>query len=165
MGENAPPVFIIRIQAAKEMAFFKGQEIYSIDNKGRVNIPSKMRKAMSPDADDTFVVTRGTDNCIYAYPLDEWKKYEERLQSLDQHDEENRLFLRMVLMWSEEVKMDAQQRISLPKKLTDHAKIEKAVAIVGMVDRIEFWDPARFEDYMSGAAATYEDVAKKVMTV
>ncbi|MFP4369781.1 MAG: division/cell wall cluster transcriptional repressor MraZ, partial [Candidatus Kapaibacterium sp.] len=68
------------------MAFFKGQELFSIDNKGRVNIPAKMRKALSPDANDTFIITRGTDKCIYAYPMDEWKKYEEKLENLNQYD-------------------------------------------------------------------------------
>ena len=51
------------------MSFFKGQETYSIDNKGRVNVPAKMRKSISPDANDTFIVTRGTDKCIVAYPM------------------------------------------------------------------------------------------------
>ena len=56
------------------MSRFKGEETYSIDSKGRVNIPAKMRKSMSPDAGDTFVLTRGFETCIYAYPMDEWKK-------------------------------------------------------------------------------------------
>ena len=97
------------------MAFFKGQELFSIDNKGRVNVPSKMRKSIAPEALDTFVVTRGFEKCIFAYPLDEWKAYEDRYQKLSQYDEKSRFFLRKMLMWSEEVKLDQQQRISIPK--------------------------------------------------
>ena len=56
------------------MAFYKGQETYSVDSKGRVNILVKMRRALSPEAQDTFILTRGSDRCISAYPLDEWRK-------------------------------------------------------------------------------------------
>lgn len=147
------------------MAFFKGQETYSIDNKGRVSIPVKMRKSLSPEALDTFVLTRGADNCIIAYPLDEWKKYEEKFSKLNQFDENIRFFLRMILMWSEEVTFDGQQRLSVPKKLLEFAKIESKVTIVGMVDRIELWNPEEFEKYLNGHSDTYENVAEKVMTI
>jgi len=103
------------------MSFFKGQEVFSIDNKGRVNIPAKMRKALSPEANDTFIITRGADKCVVAYPLNEWKKYEEQYAKLDQFDEKNRFFLRVILAWSEETEIDAQQRISLSKKYLDFA--------------------------------------------
>ena len=144
------------------MAFFKGQETYSIDSKGRVNIPAKMRKSISPDANDTFAVTRGLDKCITAYPIDEWKKYEERFGNLNQYDEKNRYFLRMLLMWSEEVGLDAQQRISLPRKLMDFAGIDGKVMIVGMGDHIEFWNPEEFETYLSKYDDSYEKVAEQV---
>ena len=145
------------------MAFFKGQETYSIDNKGRVNIPSKMRKSVSPDANDTFVVTRGADNCVWAFPLDEWKKYEDKFETLNQYDEKNRYFLRMLLMWAEEVTLDAQQRISIPKKLLEYAKIDAKVTIIGMGDKIEFWEPKHYDKYINATDESYEAVAQKVM--
>lgn len=147
------------------MAFFKGQEQYSIDAKGRVNVPSKMRKALSPSANDTFVITRGVDECIVAYPFDEWKKYEEKFEQLNQYDEKNRYFLRVLLMWSEDVKIDAQQRIALPKALIEFAGIDKQVAIIGMIDHIEFWNPEKFRAYLSSQDESYGDVAGKVMTL
>lgn len=147
------------------MAFFKGQEIYSIDSKGRVNVPAKMRKAMSPEANDTFTVTRGVDKCIEAYPLDEWKKHEEKFETLNQYNTENRYFLRMVLMWSEEVSLDGQQRISIPKKLLDYAAIENKVIIVGVGDHIELWNPDEFDKYINQRQEPYEEVAAKVMTM
>lgn len=145
------------------MAFFKGEETYSIDNKGRVNIPAKMRKSLTPEANDTFVVTRGFDTSIFAYPYDEWKKYEESFKELNPFDKKNRYFLRKFLMWSEEVKLDAQQRITLPKKLLEFANIAGKVTIVGQMDHIEFWAPEEFERYMNEFDETYEDVAKEVM--
>lgn len=147
------------------MPFLKGQETFSIDSKGRVNIPAKMRKSVSPEANDTFAITRGVDKCIVAYPLDEWKKYEEKFEKLNQYDEKNRYFLRVLLMWSEEVKLDAQQRICIPKNLSDFAGIEGKVTIVGMIDHIEIWNPIEFEKYLNSHDEPYESVAEKVMSI
>jgi MraZ protein len=146
------------------MSFFKGQETYSIDEKGRVNVPTKMRKSIQPEAGDTFILTRGVDKCIVAYPMNEWKVYEEKFAKLNQYSEKDRFFLRMILSWSEEVEMDAQQRVSVPKRLREFAGIESKVTIVGMIDHIELWQPEEFEKYLSGQAESYEDVAAKVMT-
>ena len=145
------------------MAFFKGQELYSIDTKGRVNVPAKMRKSISPDANNTFTVTRGQDNCIVAYPLDEWRNYEDKFEQLNQYDAKNRYFLRMLLMWSEEVSLDSQQRISLPKKLIEYASIDKKVLIIGVGDHIEIWSPEKYDEYIKSFDESYEDVAAKVM--
>lgn len=149
---------------SKQMSFFKGQETYSIDDKGRVNVPTKMRKSIAPEAADTFVLTRGVDKCIVGYPMNEWRKYEEQFAKLNQYNEKDRFFLRMILSWSEEVEMDAQQRVSLPKRLIEFAGIDKKVTIVGMIDHIEFWQPEEFERYMGGQSESYEDVAARVMT-
>lgn len=145
------------------MAFFKGQEIFAIDAKGRVMIPAKMRRAISPEANDTFTVTRGQDKCVVAYPLDEWKRYEEKFEDLNQYDPQNRYFLRMILMWSDEVSIDGQQRLSIPKKLIDFAEIDKKVLIVGVGDHIEFWQPEEYEKYIAAHDETYEEIAAKVM--
>jgi MraZ protein len=134
-----------------------------VDNKGRVNIPAKMRRVLTPEAMDTFVLTRGVDKCIAAYPLDEWKKYEERFSKLNQYSERERFFLRSVLQWSEEAEIDGQQRISLPRKLQEFANISTKAVIVGMVDHIEFWNPEDFELYMNGFATSYEEAAASVM--
>lgn len=147
------------------MSFFKGQETYSLDNKGRVNIPAKMRKALLPEANSTFVLTRGIDKCIVAYPLNEWKKYEERYTRMNQFDEENRFFLRTILAWCEEVEIDTQQRITIGKKYLDFAGLESKVTVVGMIDHLEFWNPDEFEQYLNGQGDNYEQIAAKVMQV
>ena len=147
------------------MSFFKGREIYSVDAKGRVNIPAKMRKSMSPDANDTFVVTRGPDDepCIYAYPLDEWRKFEENLKGLNQFNEQDRFFVRTLLYWADEVTFDGQFRIMIPKALMDFTRIEKNALILGAMDHIEIWNPEIFDSYMGGRSESYANVAASVM--
>ncbi len=146
------------------MSRFKGEETYSIDNKGRVNIPAKMRRSLSPEANETFVVTRGFEKCIYAYPLDEWIKKEEAYEALNEYDEGNRYFLRMLLRFSQDVKMDGQQRISVPKELLNFADIDKKVTIAGVMNHIEFWNPDNYDRYMNSHEESYEEVAGKVMS-
>ena len=145
------------------MALFKGEETYSMDSKGRVNVPAKMRKCITPEADGTFVLTRGFEKCIFAYPLDEWRIYEDNLVSKNQFDEKTRYFLRKFLSWTEEVKIDGQNRITLPKKLSDFAGIDGKVKIVGQLDHIEFWNPGKFEEYDSKYDESFEDIAAEVM--
>jgi MraZ protein len=149
------------------MSFFKGREIYSVDTKGRVNLPAKMRKNLAPEANDTFVITRGPDDdpCIYAYPLDEWKKFEENLKQLNQFNEQERFFLRTLLYWADEIVLDKQFRISVPKSLLDFTRIGKEALILGSMDHIEIWDPQIFENYLSKKTESYAVVAESVMGI
>jgi MraZ protein len=145
------------------MTFFQGHEIYVLDAKGRVNIPSNMRKSLSPEAKDSFTLTRGFRKCISAYPLDEWEKIKYELGSKNQFDEENDYVISVMLMWCRDVTLDGQQRIVLPKKLLDFAGIEKQVLILGKIDHIEFWNPDEFENIYSSNKEPYEAVAARVM--
>ncbi len=145
------------------MGFFKGQETYSIDSKGRVNVPSKMRKSLSPEAGEMFVVTRGVDPCIVAYPMNEWRIYEEKFAQLNQYIEKDRNFLRMILGWAEEVALDGNQRISIPRRHLEFAGISSKVTIVGMIDHLELWQPEEFAKNMKAQTESYGEVAAKVM--
>ncbi len=146
------------------MTFFQGYEQYSIDDKGRVNIPARMRKMLSTESANTFILTRGNDNCVAAYPLDEWKKYMERISQLNQFDEKNRRFMRSFLKWNIEVTLDRQNRISIPKSHLELAEIKKNVIILGQYDHIEFWDPDKLEEYEKNSEIALDELAEKVMT-
>ena len=145
------------------MSSFKGQFRYSLDAKGRLNIPSKFRKSLSPEANETFVMTLGLETCLFVYPLDEWNKIEERLRNLPMTQKNNRLFIRMMLSNAAESQLDKQGRISIPSNLLSIAKIEKDVLIIGTLERIEFWNPDVFQNYMDGAGDSYENIAENIM--
>ncbi len=142
---------------------FKGQETYSVDDKGRVSVPAKVRRQLSPEADDTFVLTRGVDRCIVAYPLDVWKRYEQRLAELNPFNAEDRLFLRSLLRWSEDVQLDRQNRIMLPRRLMEFAGITDRVTIVGMIDHLELWNPEELEQQVAEQEKAFAQIAEKVM--
>ena len=147
------------------MSSFKGSYTYAVDEKGRISIPAKMRKYLSPEANDTFVITRGIEACLFLYPLDEWVKFERRLRELPLYNHQHRFFVRTLLMWATEVTLDNQARIMIPKKLLEFAKIEKEALIIGALDRIEIWNPKVFEDYLNSQPEGYESVAETILGI
>ncbi|CUS98556.1 division/cell wall cluster transcriptional repressor MraZ [Candidatus Chrysopegis kryptomonas] len=145
------------------MSSFKGSYIYAVDEKGRVSIPARMRKYLSPEANETFVITRGTETCLFLFPLDEWEKLERRLKELNTFNPQHRLLVRILLMWAVEVTLDNQSRIMIPKNLLEFAKIEKEALIIGALDRIEIWNPNVFQEYVNTQPESYESIAEKVL--
>lgn len=123
------------------ITYIKGKEEHSVDNKGRLSIPAKMRKSVSPEAGDSYMLTRGIDKCLALYPIDTWKNVAKRYAGLDLSIPRNRYVVNMINSWTEDVNLDAQQRIVIPKRHLDFAGIENKVLVIGMTDHIEIWDP------------------------
>jgi len=122
-----------------------------------------MRAALTPEALGTFTLTKGFEKCIYAYPQDQWKIKEDEFSSLNLNNRNARQLVRMVLMWAEEVSLDGQGRISLPKSLSDYAGIGERALIIGAMDRIEIWDPEAFDEFMNEQTIDQETLAEQVM--
>jgi len=142
---------------------FKGQAEYSVDSKGRVAIPAQMRKAMSPEANETFTITRGFEDCIFLYPMDRWSTIEEEIEDLNMYDREVRTFVRLIMRWANEVSLDGQGRISIPNPLLDLADLDDSALIIGAYDHIEIWKPEQFDGYLNEQTDDYETLAESVM--
>ena len=145
------------------MSSFKGLYQYSLDSKGRVNIPARFRKVLCPEAQETFVITRGLEGCLFVYPLDEWNRIEKKLKNLSMTQKDNRLFVRLLISHATEVAYDRQGRIAVPAYLAEIARIEKDVLIIGALDRIEIWSPKVYDEYISESPETFESVAEKII--
>lgn len=143
---------------------FLGSFYYSIDNKGRVSIPAKLRKYVNPEANDSFVLTRGTSQCIDVYPLDQWKeKIESKINKLNTFDPKQAMFLRMFLQEASEDTLDSQSRLLVPKNLIQYAGIEKEVLIMGVGKKIEIWNPDKYNQIIGDNEGSFEEIAKEVM--
>jgi MraZ protein len=145
------------------MSSFKGSYEYSIDSKGRTNIPAKLRKYVSPDANDTFVITRGYEQCLFVYPLDEWNSLEQSIRALSPSNPKHRFFTRTLLQFATESQLDGQSRITIPKELLQFAGVENEVLILGVLERIELWNPKVYQEYLKTQADSYENVAQTVL--
>jgi MraZ protein len=144
------------------MSSFKGSYLYSVDSKGRVNLPAKLRKYVSPEANDLFVVTRGYDNCIFIYPQDEWNRLEASIRQLSSTNPKHRFFTRTLCQYATELQLDGQARLSIPRELLQMAGLQNEALIIGVLERIEIWHPARFEEYQKAQSESYETVAQTV---
>ena len=120
---------------------FMGEYQHSIDAKGRLIVPAKFRDGLG----EHFVVTKGLDNCLFAYPQEEWKIFEEKLKQLPLTSTGARKFVRFFFAGAAEVEPDRQGRVVLPAHLREYAGLERDVTIAGVSNRAEIWDTARWE--------------------
>ena len=119
---------------------FIGEYHYSLDSKGRVNIPAKFRQSLSKENENTFIATRGQDPCIWVYPLAEWKKIELELRNLSSVSGIHRTFVRQIARSATPSTCDKQGRIMINPSLISYASIGKEALIIGMVNKIEIWN-------------------------
>lgn len=145
------------------MSSFKGSYDYSVDSKGRINIPARLRKYVSPEANDTFVITRGFEQCLFVYPQDEWNRLEQSIRELSASNPKDRFFTRTLLQYATESQLDGQARVTVPRELLQFAGIETEVLIIGVLERIELWNPKVWQKYLESQADTYENVAQSVL--
>jgi MraZ protein len=143
------------------MARFRGRYDFSIDQKGRINIPSKFRKLLSPEAEETFVISRAPDGCLWAYPKDEWEKFEGMLDKMPVSRDANK-FQRAIQNTLNDSALDKQGRISLTSLQMKIAGIDKEVSIIGRGSYLEIWDTRRFEEY-TGNGDDFDEVYYKTI--
>ncbi|MGE5583680.1 MAG: division/cell wall cluster transcriptional repressor MraZ [Bacillota bacterium] len=132
-----------------------GEYQHSLDEKGRLIIPAKFRE----DLGDNFVVTRGLDNCLFVYPLSQWKVLEDKIKELPTTQADTRAFVRMFFSGAVETELDKQGRIVLPQHLREHARIERDVFVIGVSTKVEIWAKEVWSGYSVQAQQSYEEIA------
>jgi MraZ protein len=135
-----------------------GEYIHSMDSKGRLIIPAKFREELG----DEFVATRGLDECLFIYPMEEWKSLEKKLKSLPLTKKDARAFVRFFFSGATECQLDKQGRISIPTNLRDHGQLEKEIVIIGVSNRVELWSKDNWDEYLVEAEDSYEDIAETI---
>lgn len=143
---------------------FIGSFKYSVDKKGRLSIPSNFKKYVNEAANETFVMTRGIVQCIDVYPQDFWRdEVLSRINQIDDFDNEEASFKRLLLELAAENKLDAQSRLLVPKNLLEFAGIEKEVFILGQNKKIEIWNPGIYENQKKENLKPFAEIAKQIM--
>ncbi|KYG89412.1 division/cell wall cluster transcriptional repressor MraZ [Metasolibacillus sp. FSL H7-0170] len=138
---------------------FMGEYVHSVDVKGRLIVPSKFREALG----ETFVITRGLDNCIFGYPMDEWRKLEEKLKNLPMTKKDARAFARFFFSGATEVELDKQGRINIPATLIQYANLEKECVVLGVSSRIEVWAKEAWDTYYDESEASFNEIAENMI--
>ena len=146
------------------MPSFKGQYEHSVDSKGRVSFPAKLRKSLNPQAQENFTILRGLEPCLYIYPQDEWQKVEDQLSQINSFTKEGRTVKRNFLRFAEDLSLDNQNRIPLPSSLTEWAGIDGKAVFIGSGERIEVWAPEKLEEVDSELSfESYQELFERVM--
>jgi MraZ protein len=138
---------------------FMGEYHHSIDNKGRMIVPSKFRE----DLGEMFIITRGLDQCLFGYPLSEWALIEEKLKGLPLTKKDARAFTRFFFSGATESELDKQGRINIPAPLLQYAKLEKECVVLGVSNRIEIWSKQIWEDYFSQSEDSFAEIAENMI--
>ena len=135
-----------------------GEFEHSLDAKGRIIMPAKLRESIG----EKFVVTKGLDGCLFAFSLSEWTNFEEKLKSLPLSNKNSREFTRFFLSGASECEIDKQGRFLIPTNLRSIANLKKDIVIIGVGTRIEIWDKEKWEDYNSAENISVEDIAENM---
>jgi MraZ protein len=135
---------------------FIGEYKHSIDDKGRLAIPTKFRKDLAKGA----VVTRGLDTSLFLFPKEEWGKLAEKLASLPLGQSNSRAFARLMLAGAMDVSIDKQGRVVLPEYLRSYASLSKKAIVAGLYNRLEIWDEDNWNTYKAKVEGDAEGVAE-----
>lgn len=136
-----------------------GEYQHSIDAKGRLIIPAKFREHLT----EGFVLTRGLDNCLFGYPILEWRKLEEKLKQLPVTKKDARAFTRFFFSGATEVEVDKQGRINIPSNLLTHANVQKDCVVLGVSNRIEIWSKESWQNYFAESEESFNDIAENMI--
>ena len=146
------------------MPFFIGEYRYTIDTKGRVNVPAKFRKGLVPEDENTFIITQSADNCLDVYPLTVFQeKIVNKIDRLSESNKEHRYYVSITGSNSSDAIMDKQGRIAIPQKLLDYAGISKELLIIGAFHRLEIWEPKQREEYLEKMKAVEINIDKDLL--
>lgn len=137
---------------------FIGEYSHSIDPKRRVAMPSRFRTELG----SRVVVTRGLDSSLFVYPMKVWEVLAEKLGNLPIGEASTRSFTRLQLAGAADVELDSQGRILIPDYLKNFAGLKKNVIVVGLYNRLEIWDEAKWKSYKQGAEKNTGKIAEEL---
>ena len=135
-----------------------GEYEHSLDVKGRLIMPSKLRE----DIGDKFIITKGLDSCLFGFSQTEGNNFEEKLKTLPLTNKNARDFVRFFLSGAVECEVDKQGRFLIPSNLREYAVLEKDAVVIGVGTRIEIWDKTKWKAYNSAENISADQIAENM---
>jgi MraZ protein len=137
-----------------------GEYRYSLDEKGRLMIPAKVRAEI---AGNLLVLTRGIDRCLWLFPPEQWKeKSQQLLSSTSLFHEKDRLIHRRIVAPAQEVEIDRSGRIVVPQTLREYGGLAKDCIILGMLTHLEVWDEPTYKQYWEQSEGRFLEAAEEI---
>jgi MraZ protein len=138
-----------------------GEYHHNIDEKGRIIIPSRLRDELG----DNVIVTRGLDDCLFLYSMDEWSLLVSKLKSLPFTKRDARNFSRMFLSGATGCLFDKQGRVKISSPLIDYASLNHECVIIGVNDRIEIWAKEKWDKFICESTNEFSDLADHLFDI
>lgn len=135
-----------------------GEYEHSLDDKGRVIMPVKLRS----DIGERFIITKGLDGCLFVFSQLEWSNFERKLKELPLTNKNARDFVRFFLSGAIECELDKQGRFLIANNLREYANITKEVVIIGVGTRLEIWNKEKWKNYNSDENISPDDIAENM---
>jgi MraZ protein len=145
------------------MTVLLGEFECRLDSKARIALPAALRKQLPAAAAGRLVVNRGFEPHLVLYPFTEWQRISAELNRLNLYVKKNRDFVRYFHRGATELELDGSGRLLLPRRLLDYAGISEAVILLAYANRIECWDPLRYEQLLSDEPADFARLAEEIM--
>lgn len=142
---------------------FYGEYEHTIDPKGRIIIPAKLRRGFQAQHVETVFLTRGLDGCLFVFGESEWRSTEARFKDVPFTKSEGRRFNRLFFSGAVEMQLDRLGRLLIPKHLKEFAQIKQDVVIVGVSSRVEIWSKEKWREFYETSRASFEDLAERVL--
>jgi len=143
---------------------FLGTYYINMDEKGRVLIPAKLRDVLTSRYSGSLILTN-FDNCIAAYPREEWMILQEKVRSLPSMDVDVINFGRYFFANAEECELDKSGRILIPLKLRRFANLNGEVILLGVMNKMELWSKEQWENFVSAFEGKFADMARKLASI
>jgi MraZ protein len=137
---------------------FIGEYHHTIDEKGRIIIPAKFRDTLGKE----FIITRGIENCLFVYSLQNWANITNKLSSLPFTKKDARTFNRFFMSGATNVELDKQGRVNISQPLTQYANLEKDCVIIGTGDRLEIWSQESWNSFFDSTKDSMSDIAENL---
>jgi MraZ protein len=137
---------------------FKGTYRHKIDPKGRLPVPAAFRKALGAAESGRLVVTL-LDQCLAAYPAQEWEKLETQLRGLPAFSKQVKALTRMLASRAVDCELDVQGRVLLPASLRQAAGLGREAVVVGVLNRFEVWEPDAWSSFLRESERLLDDVS------
>lgn len=140
---------------------FMGQYNHSIDAKGRIIVPAKLRDELG----DNFVVTRGLDNCLFVYSMEDWGVFEEKFSTLPLNNKDVRQVTRYFMSNAFTCEVDKQGRFILPNNLKSFAGLDKDIMLIGAGTHVEIWDKEKWDEYNQSFDDNMDEVVERMQSL
>ena len=137
---------------------FFGSYDHTLDDKGRLTMPSKYR----PYLEKGVYVTRGFEKCLFVFTEDRFKEFMGTIEERSDFDPNVRKMSRYLYAQTFDVKLDRQGRVLVPAVLREYAELDSEVHIVGTRRRIELWNPKEWEKTMAEVTPNVGALAEKI---